>query len=51
MLSEEDVAKIKRDLADGVRGPVLVKYIRLLIEEWERLRGGPDRPQERKPRD
>jgi hypothetical protein len=42
MLTDEDVAKIKRDLESGVRGPVLLKYLRQLLEEWDRWRrGGP----------
>lgn len=36
MLRDEDVVKIRRDVDDGVRGPVLLKYIRLLLEAWER---------------
>jgi hypothetical protein len=44
VLTDEDVAKIKRDLESGVRGPVLLKYLRQLLEEWDRWRRGGPRP-------
>jgi hypothetical protein len=38
MLRDEDVARIRRDVEDGVRGPVLLKYLRQLLDEWDRWR-------------
>jgi hypothetical protein len=37
VLSEEDVATIRRKLDEGWRGPVLLTWVRQLLEDREQL--------------
>jgi hypothetical protein len=50
MLTDEEADKIRRDVEDGVRGPVLLKYVRVLLADRdERRRGDDAAPSPRKP--
>jgi hypothetical protein len=45
MVDDRDAEKIRKDIEDGVRGPVLVKYIRALLRDrQERIAARKKRP-------
>jgi hypothetical protein len=41
MLTDEEADEIRRELEAGVRGPVLVKWIRVLLDDRDERRGAP----------
>jgi hypothetical protein len=36
-MEDEEADRIRRDVEDGIRGPVLLKYVRLLLAERDEL--------------